>query len=98
MIDKIDSTISVASLPRPIERSGAAAAEPKAVSVPEKVVVAPTTTYDLQLRVDRETSEITAVLVNSVTRAVVREIPAKEMHAASDVIRSLIGPLINKTV
>jgi len=98
MIEKIDGTIPVALLARPIERAGAAAAKPKAVSVPERVVMAPAPNYDLQLRVDSETSEITAVLINSETKAVVREIPAKEMHAASDVIRSLIGPLINKTV
>lgn len=66
------------------------------MKAPEPVAsVSPT--YDLQLRVDKETSEITAVLVNSQTRAVIREIPAKEMRAASDVIRSLIGPLIDKT-
>ncbi len=53
--------------------------------------------YGFQLRVDQETKEVTAVIVDQETRAVIREIPAKEMKIASDVIRNLIGPLIDKT-
>ena len=97
MIEKVDGALPVALLARPVERASAGAAEPKTVPEQERAAVSPPPTYDLQLRVDSETSEITAVLVNPLTRAVVREIPAKEMHAASDVIRSLLGPLINKT-
>lgn len=98
---KIDSNYS---LPPPVslptERAGGRAAEQKPEPAPVTVsapVSSVSPTYDLQLRVDKETSEITAVLVNAETQAVIREIPAKEMRAASDVIRSLIGPLINKT-
>ncbi|MCX5724308.1 MAG: flagellar protein FlaG [Nitrospirae bacterium] len=94
---KINNNYSPPPVPPPTERAGGGQKpEPAPVKAPEPVAsVSPT--YDLQLRVDKETSEITAVLVNSQTRAVIREIPAKEMRAASDVIRSLIGPLINKT-
>ena len=97
MIEKIESILSVPSVSRPIERAGAGAAEPKTDSVSEKEAVAAMPTYDFQFRVNAETHEITAVLVNPETRAVIREIPSKEMHAASDVIRNLIGPLIDKT-
>jgi uncharacterized FlaG/YvyC family protein len=53
--------------------------------------------YGFQLRVDQETKEVTVVILDRETRAVIREIPAKEMKIASDVIRNLIGPLIDKT-
>lgn len=105
MIEKIDSTIPVALLARPIERAGTGAAEPKTDVVPEQAAAtaaaaaaAAMPTYDFQFRVNTKTHEITAVIVDPETRAVIREIPSKEMHAASDVIRSLIGPLIDKTV
>ena len=98
MIVKVDANIPVAPFARPIERAAAGASEAKAEPVPQKAAMAPKATYDFQFRIDRETSEITAVLINPETRAVIREIPAKEMHAASDVIRRLIGPLIDKIV
>lgn len=96
MVEKIDGNIPATLPVHPIARTVGGGAEPKAVSVQEKPAMASKPSYDLQLRVDRETSEVTAVLVNPETSEVVREIPAKEMHAASDVIRSLLGPLINK--
>jgi hypothetical protein len=98
MVENIDGTLSFPSVSRPIERVGAAAEKPKPDPVSEKAAVTTMPTYDFQFRVNTETHEITAVLVNPETRAVIREIPAEEMHAASDVIRSLIGPLIDKTV
>jgi hypothetical protein len=98
MVEKIDGNLSFPSVSRPIERAGAGAVELKTDPVPEKTAVAAMPTYDFQFRVNTETHEITAVLVNPETRAVIREIPAKEMHAASDVIRRLIGPLIDKIV
>jgi uncharacterized FlaG/YvyC family protein len=101
MIDKIDGNIPVALLARPIERTGAGAVDVKSVEAKlteEKAAVAVMPTYDFQFRVNTETQEITAVIVDPNTRAVIREIPAKEMHAAADVIRRLIGPLVDKTV
>ncbi|MEO5954703.1 MAG: flagellar protein FlaG [Nitrospiraceae bacterium] len=96
MIDKIDGNTPAALFTRPIERTGAGAVEAKLVEAAAAVTVMPT--YDFQFRVNTETQEITAVIVDPNTRAVIREIPAKEMHAASDVIRRLIGPSVNKTV
>jgi uncharacterized FlaG/YvyC family protein len=98
MVEKIDGTLPVALLARPIERASAGTAEPKTAPVSEKASVAAMPTYDFQFRVNTETHEITAVLVDPETRAVIREIPAKEMHAASDVIRNLIGPRIDTIV
>lgn len=97
MIEKIDGNIQAAPVARPIERAGAAA-EPKPEPVVKKVAVPTMPTYDFQFRVNTETHEITALVVDPNTRAVIREIPAKEMHAAADVIRSLLGPLVDKTV
>lgn len=54
--------------------------------------------YGFRLRVDQETKEVTVVIVDPTTRAVIREIPSEEMHIASDVIRNLLGPLIDKIV
>lgn len=100
MIEKVDSPLQAAPLVRPIERVGGAAnaAMPKADLVPAPAAVAPMPAYDFQFRVNRETDEITAVIVDPETRAVIREIPSEEMRAASDVIRNLIGPRINKIV
>lgn len=98
MVEKIDGNISVAILARPIDRASAGAAEPKTAPVSAKAAVAASPRYDFQFRVNTETNEITAFIVDPETRAVIREIPAKEMHAASDVIRSLIGPRIDTVV
>jgi|CXWL01.1.fsa_nt_gi uncharacterized FlaG/YvyC family protein len=97
MITKIENTSIPAALPaRPVERPVAGEAEPKTDPVQEKA--AAVRTYDFQFRVNPETDEITAVIVDPETRAVIREVPSKEMRAASDVIRSLIGPRLNKVV
>jgi hypothetical protein len=98
MVEKIDGNIPVTLLVRPIDRAGAGAAGPKTAPVSEKAAVAVMPMYDFQFRVNTETQEITAFIVDPVTRAVIREIPAKEMHAASDVIRNLIGPRIDTVV
>lgn len=52
--------------------------------------------YGFQLRVDQQTREVTAVIVDPTTRAVIREIPPEEMRIAAEVIRNLIGPLVDK--
>ncbi len=97
MIEKVDGHLQAALLARPIERAGGGT-EPKADPAPVQAAVAAMPAYDFQFRVNRETDEITAVIVDPETRVVIREIPAKEMRAASDVIRNLIGPLIDKVV
>jgi uncharacterized FlaG/YvyC family protein len=98
MVEKIDGNISVAILARPTDRASARATEPKTAPVSAKAAVAESPRYDFEFRVNTETQEITAFIVDPVTRAVIREIPAKEMHAASDVIRNLIGPRIDTVV
>ena len=97
METKIDAEIvsapAVQSKPR-VKTPEAVAPRDKATSASS---VAAQPAYGFQLRVDQETKEVTAVIVDQETRAVIREIPAKEMNIASDVIRNLIGPLIDKT-
>lgn len=96
MIGKIDENVPVGIQPRLIERANVP--EAKVVPVTKQAPVVASATYDFRFRVNIETQEITAFVVDSETRAVIREIPAKEMHAAADVIRSLIGPRINTVV
>jgi hypothetical protein len=98
MIEKVDGTLPAALHASPIERVVSGAAEQKNDPGPEKAIAAVAPTYDIRVRVDKKTSEATVILLNPETKAVIREIPGKEMQAASDVIRSLIGPLIDKTV
>jgi uncharacterized FlaG/YvyC family protein len=46
--------------------------------------------------VNDQTKEVVAVITDPVTNAVIREIPAEEMRTASNVIRNLIGPLVDR--
>ncbi|TKB72169.1 MAG: flagellar protein FlaG [Nitrospira sp.] len=52
--------------------------------------------YGLGLRVDEDTHEVIAVIVDRNTGKVIREIPSEDMRTASKVIRNLIGPLVDK--
>ena len=52
--------------------------------------------YDISLQVDHVTHELTAVVKDRTTQEVIQEIPAAEMRTASNVIRNLIGPLLDK--
>ncbi|MDH4187951.1 MAG: flagellar protein FlaG [Nitrospira sp.] len=98
MIDKIDNVLKVAISSRPVERTSPDTAVPKKDALPVKVAAAARMPeYDFQFRVDEETQKITALIVDPETRTVIREIPSEEMRAASDVIRRLIGPLVDKT-
>ena len=96
MVEKIDGTVPGAIQPRPIDRANVP--EAKTQPVAKQAPVVASATYDVQFRVNTKTQEITAFIVDPETRAVIREIPAKEMHAASDVIRNLIGPRIDRVV
>jgi len=96
MVEKIVGNVPGTIQTRPIERANVPESKTPLVSPPAAVAASPT--YDFQFRVNTETQEITAVIVDPETRAVIREIPSKEMHAASDVIRSLIGPRIDRVV
>ena len=96
MVEKIDGNVPGAIQTRPIDRANVSEAKAPPVTKQEPVVAS--ATYDFQFRVNTKTQEITAFIVDPQTRAVIREIPAKEMHAASDVIRNLIGPRIDTLV
>ena len=96
MVEKIDGNVQGVILSRPIDRANAPEAKTPPISQPVAVIASPT--YNFQFRVNTETQEITAFIVDPKTRTVIREIPAKEMHAAADVIRSLIGPRIDTVV
>lgn len=54
--------------------------------------------YGLELRVDENTQEVTMMILDPESRAVIREIPAHEMKTAAQVIRALIGHLVDKRV
>jgi FlaG protein len=98
MVTKIDGAVSLFVAPLP----GKLKEPPKPESPPQNTGAAPARSvepaYGFQLRVDQETREVTAIIIDQETRAIIREIPAKEMNIASDVIRNLVGPLIDKTV
>jgi hypothetical protein len=53
---------------------------------------------DLRLRVDEETHEVIAMIVDPKTDAVIREIPSPDMKEAARVIRSILGRLVDKLV
>ncbi|NOS81335.1 MAG: flagellar protein FlaG [Nitrospira sp.] len=98
MVTKIDGAVSLFVAPLPEKPKE----EPQPEPTPQNTRAVPARSvepaYGFQLRVDQETREVTAVIVDQVTHAIIREIPAKEMKIASDVIRNLVGPLIDKTV
>jgi len=98
MVTKIDGDRSLFVAPLPEKPKDASKPE----SPPQNTEAAPAVSvepaYGFQLRVDQETKEVTALIIDPETKAVVREIPAKEMKIASEVIRNLVGPLIDKTV
>ena len=98
MVAKIDGALSLFAPPL----QGKPKDAPKPESPPQNTEAAPAVSveqaYGFQLRVDQETREVTALIIDPETKDVIKEIPAKEMKIASDVIRNLVGPLIDKTV
>lgn len=73
-------------------------AAPAAAAAPDAPTAPPMPSYGFRLRVDEQTHEVIAVIVDPETRAVIREIPPEEMQVASKVIRNLIGPIVDKVV
>jgi FlaG protein len=98
MIDKIEAiAAAIGSIGPTPEKSAERPAKP-ATPEPAKPAVDVEPTYGFRLRVDEQTKEVVAVIVDPVTQAPIREIPAKEMRVAADIIRNLLGPLVDKVV
>lgn len=103
MVSKIDGDVSLfnallSQVPQAGRRTEELARETKPETTQATSAVPARPDYGFQLRVDQVTKEVTVLIVDPTTRSVIREIPAEEMHIASDVIRNLLGPLIDKTV
>lgn len=98
MVTNIDGDLPLS----PVPQLGKPKEAPRHESPPQNteaaLAVSVEPAYGFQLRVDQETKEVTALIIDPETKAVIREIPAKEMKIASEVIRNLVGPLIDKTV
>lgn len=52
--------------------------------------------YAVRLRVDEQTGQVIAVVTDRNTGAVIHEIPPEEMRVAAQVIRNLLGPLVDR--
>jgi uncharacterized FlaG/YvyC family protein len=52
----------------------------------------------LRLTVEPDTHEVIALVVDPETDDVIREIPPEEMRRAAEVIRAIVGQLVNKVV
>jgi FlaG protein len=98
MVTKIDGKIPQFNVALPEKRTEALKSDVPAENTGAAPAVSVAPAYGFHLRVDQDTKEVTAVIVDATTRAVIREIPSKEMRIASNVIRNLLGPLIDKTV
>jgi hypothetical protein len=103
MASKIDGDVSLpnalpSQAPQAGRRADVLAPETKPETTQATPAVPAQPAYGFRLRVDQETKEVTVVIVDPTTKAVIREIPSEEMHIASDVIRNLLGPLIDKIV
>ena len=100
MVSKIHGDVSLSNAPpsQSGRRTDVLAPETKPETTQATPAVPARSDYGFQLRVDQVTKEVTVLIVDPTTRSVIREIPAEEMHIASDIIRNLLGPLIDKTV
>ncbi|HZS12476.1 MAG TPA: flagellar protein FlaG [Nitrospirales bacterium] len=98
MIDNIDAVAGLPPAPAGTPARQEAPSKPAKTteSSHEPVVSAAPPSYGFALRVDPKTHEVIAVITDPVTHAAIREIPPEEMQTASNVIRNLIGPLIDK--
>mgnify|MGYP003471638851 FL=1 len=103
MVSKIDREVSLSNAPPPQvpqagRRTDVLTSETKPETTQATPAVPARSDYGFQLRVDQGTNEVTVLIVDPTTKSVIREIPSEEMHIASDIIRNLLGPLIDKTV
>lgn len=98
MITNITGDSSLPNAPLPEKRTEPLKSEAELQKTQKALAAAAAPAYGFQLRVDQQTREVTALIIDPDTKAVIKEIPAKEMKIASDVIRNLVGPLIDKTV
>lgn len=96
MVNNINNNaafIEAASSARPVR---SAAPGKSAAPEPAQAPVGDSSGYGFRLQVNDQTKEVVAVITDPVTNAVIREIPAEEMRTASNVIRNLIGPLVDR--
>ena len=103
MVSKIDGDVSLSNAPPShASQAGGRTDGLTPETTPETTQATPGVpaqpAYGFRLRVDQETKEVTVVIVDPTTKSVIREIPSEEMRIASDVIRNLLGPLIDKIV
>jgi hypothetical protein len=54
--------------------------------------------HELRLTINSETHEVIAQVIDPQTNQVIREIPPEDMRKASEVIRSLLGKVVDKFV
>jgi hypothetical protein len=99
----VDERLAIATLPAPASAKPDAAQKkpsgaPAGPAGGSSSAPAVTPARGFALRVDEQTHEVIAVEVDPQTRAVIREIPPEEMRVASDVIRNLIGRLVDRIV
>jgi uncharacterized FlaG/YvyC family protein len=69
---------------------------PEAASAERSGTVAVLPERSLRLKVDQDTHEVIAEVIDQETNKVIREIPAEEMRRAGEVIRALLGQLVDK--
>jgi hypothetical protein len=100
MIDNIDAIAGLTPAPAGTPARQDPPDKPAKSADPAPASAAPPAppSYGFALRVDAKTHEVIAVITDPVTGASIREIPPEEMQTASNVIRNLIGPLIDKVV
>lgn len=99
MANNIESAAVPVSASLPVRHTRPADPAKSAAQAPPQEATAPvvqTPNYDYRLRVDKQTHEVVLVVLDLRTREPIREIPAQEMHTASNVIRDLIGPVVDK--
>ena len=98
MIEKLSSeVVQAVQAAQPKQDSGPSRKSAPAEPAAQSAAPAPEApSYGFGLRVEQDTHEVIAVIVDRDTGKVVREIPSEDMRTASKVIRNLIGPLVDK--
>lgn len=96
MVNSINVNAALVEEALSARSSRPAAPAKSAAPEPPKESAGNSTGDGFRLQVDDRTKEVIAVITDPVTKAVIREIPAEEMRTASNVIRNLIGSLVNR--